>query len=331
MKNQLILLFLFSFFLPQAWSKTNSERLNEINKIERLAFGSCNKHWRTQPMWNEISRKTPDLFLWTGDNIYADDQGIAEIQEAYLFQNKVEAYKNFKAITPIIGTWDDHDYGVNNGGYEYPFKKLSQKYALDFFEEPLESPRRSQEGIFTSYTFGQSGQKVKIILLDNRYFKDIKAGALLGEAQWAWLEQELKKSDASLHLIVSGISILTSKTVHSEEWADYPLEKKRLRELMKASNKPYLYLAGDRHFSAIFSKGDEMEFLSSGMTHVAGKVVRPLIRATYPSPVFILNFGMIDFSWDNSTPVLDLSIGVKNGKSINSTKIKWNKNQWMRI
>jgi alkaline phosphatase D len=36
----------------------------------------------------------------------------------------------------VIGIWDDHDYGVNNGGRESQIKNIAREIYLDFIEEP---------------------------------------------------------------------------------------------------------------------------------------------------------------------------------------------------
>ena len=43
--------------------------------IERIAFGSCAKHWQYQPIWETVVSTQPDLFLFLGDAIYADNDG----------------------------------------------------------------------------------------------------------------------------------------------------------------------------------------------------------------------------------------------------------------
>lgn len=52
--------------------------------------------------------------------------------------------------TQIIGIWDDHDYGINNGDMTYYNKNLTRRLFLDFIEEPEQSPRRKDinEGIY---------------------------------------------------------------------------------------------------------------------------------------------------------------------------------------
>jgi alkaline phosphatase D len=62
----------------------------------------------------------------------------------------------------VIGTWDDHDFGLNDAGKELEGKQTSQKLMLDFLDEPLDSPRRRQEGVYTSYTYGPAGKQIKV-------------------------------------------------------------------------------------------------------------------------------------------------------------------------
>ena len=59
-----------------------------------------------------------------------------------------EDYAEFRKAVPVVGTWDDHDYGENNSGKWYPKKRESQQLLLDFLEDPDHSPRRSREGAF---------------------------------------------------------------------------------------------------------------------------------------------------------------------------------------
>jgi alkaline phosphatase D len=312
-------------------SNANTDKLASIVNLRRLAFGSCNKQFLIQPLWKEIFKQSPDLFLWAGDNIYANTQDEKKISEAYRIQNEVDDYRFFKTFTPVIGTWDDHDFGDNGEDGNYRLKRLSQGYFLDFVDEPLMSPRRLQEGIYTSYLFGQDEQKIKVILLDNRYFKNLEKNdnRLLGSTQWAWLEKEIENSEASLHLIVSGLSIISPGNPSSEEWRDFPKEKARLKRILQAKKIPYLYVTGDKHFSSIFWNHGELEFLSSGMTHNTKPALRPWVRMKYPDPVFQNNFGLIDFSWEGNNPVLTLTIETVQ-RSI-SKRVKWNRNTWIEI
>ena len=72
----------------------------------------------------------------------------------------------------MLGIWDDHDYGTSNGGSDNPRKREVQKLLLDFLDEPAASPRRTQEGVYASYTFGPPGRQMKVILLDVRFHRE---------------------------------------------------------------------------------------------------------------------------------------------------------------
>ncbi len=111
-----------------------------------MVFGSCNRQNLPQPMWEVISEVQPDLWIWLGHNIYGDTDGLSVLREKYDMQANEESYEQLIAQVPVISTWDDHDYGRNDAGKEYPHKKESQQLTLDFFKEPANSPRREQEG-----------------------------------------------------------------------------------------------------------------------------------------------------------------------------------------
>ena len=71
---------------------------------------------------------------------------------------KKAEYKKLKKSTPIIATWDDHDYGMNDVGRHYEKKEQSKKIFLKFFNEPMNSERRKHEGIYTSYMYAVEGK-----------------------------------------------------------------------------------------------------------------------------------------------------------------------------
>jgi alkaline phosphatase D len=44
---------------------------------------------------------------------------------------------------PIIGVWDDHDFGMDNSGKDYVNKDVAKTMFLDFLDEPINSARRN--------------------------------------------------------------------------------------------------------------------------------------------------------------------------------------------
>lgn len=134
-----------------------------------------------------------------------------------------------------------HQQGINDGGGENPLKDLSQDLFLDFLEVPKDHSRRTRKGVYSSHVFGLPPNQVKLIMLDTRYHRDtdfisrlggsksvpgaalIAAflrfvssfvglgynydGDVLHEEQWKWLESQLSKSQADVHVIVSSIQV----------------------------------------------------------------------------------------------------------------------------
>lgn len=258
----------------------------QSGKSMTVAFGSCNRQNLPQPLWDVIALNQPDLWIWLGDNIYGDTHDMNILKEKYQMQKNNEKYKLFASKVPVIGTWDDHDFGKNDAGKHYPHKKESQQLALDFLNVPKESPVREQKGIYSSNSYMVGKKHVKVILLDCRYHRDTLMkdsskqylpnleGDILGEEQWEWLEKQLK-TNADAYIIGSGIQILAEEHPY-EKWANFPAARKRLMDLLVSTKvKGVILLSGDRHigeFSKVQVPGlgfPLYDITSSGLTHSA--------------------------------------------------------------
>lgn len=348
-KNRLAVLFLFAVF-AFASCKTNSsaidpsieknlpekyQELDSSKTLQTIAFGSCNRQDLAQPLWKDILEHEPNLWIWLGDIIYGDSEDADFMKKQYSLQTKVEGYQKLIESTPIIGIWDDHDYGVNDGGKEFAAKKQNEGLLLDFLGVPQNAEVRSREGAYQSYTLGKKGQQVKIILLDSRYFRDktnkLKMGGykpnlegtILGEAQWAWLEKELQNSTAQIHLIANGIQVIPEEH-RFEKWANFPNERQRLFDLIKKSQaKGVILLSGDRHIGEVSKLDIEgmdyplYEFTSSGLTHAYTRFTGEKNRHRVGEVASELNFGVLQIDWGKSIEVKALMRGL-NGKEFNT-------------
>lgn len=254
-----------------------------------VAFGSCNMPEENNPFWDDILAENPDVWIWGGDIVYADTDDMDRLRTIYAKQDSVPGYAELKANIPIIGTWDDHDFGLNDGGTGFAVKKESQQVFLDFMGVPANSERREREGVYAAHLLETSKGMVKVLVLDTRYFRTdlIKDedpnrrykpdtsdhATILGAAQWAWLKNELDSSQADFNLIMSSIQVLSGE--HGfETWGNFPKETEKLETLIAQSGaKGVLILSGDRHISE-FSKKEVsglpyplIDFTSSGLTH----------------------------------------------------------------
>lgn len=289
--------------------------------VSRIAFGSCNKHDLPQPLWQPILSNKPDLWIWLGDIVYADTDNMKVMQRKYEAVKANPGYQALLKTTPVIGTWDDHDYGKNNAGKEYQQKVESQQQLLNFLDEPANSERRQQAGVYTAYTYGTVGKQVKVFLLDTRYHRETpgKNSDLLGEQQWKWLESELKNSKAQINVIVSSIQVLPEQHKY-EKWAKFPKARQRLFDLMaKTKANGVIFLSGDRHFAEISKmKTNSLpyplyEITSSGLTHSWEKLEKEPNQYRQGNFFKELHFGLMEIDW-NSKPV-SLKLQIRDKKN----------------
>ena len=304
--------------------------------IDTIAFGSCNSQNKPQPLWPVIKQEHPDIWIWTGDNVYADTQDPELFRRAYERQLSNLDYVDFiKSVPHVTGTWDDHDYGVNDGGSEFPAKQLAKAELYRFLGVPKSDPSNTRDGVYRSAQYGTGERTVKVILLDTRWFRGPlertsgsnskylanKTGTLLGVAQWRWLEKELKGNTAAVTVIVSSIQLLAQEH-RFEKWANFPNERARLLDLLNdyASGKT-LVISGDRHAAEISAlqlsgwKSPLIDVTSSGLTNVWRRKYEETNSLAITDKVIEPNYGLIRINWDTpEDPVVKVSIKGQDGE-----------------
>ena len=132
--------------------------------------------------------------MWLGDVAYVDNPNnfgpmpTDYIRERLDMTKNAEGYSSLLQKSAIIGVWDDHDFGTNDGGRRFEFKDQNRDIWLDFIDEPSDTERRTQRGtpIHQDYFVTKGDLTVQIILLDNRYENDddsiwYGSGDVLGE------------------------------------------------------------------------------------------------------------------------------------------------------
>jgi alkaline phosphatase D len=307
--------------------------------LSRIAFGSCARQDKPQPIWGPIVATKPDIYLSLGDNIYGDTQDMAVMKKKYDMLAAIPGWQKLTKTCPILATWDDHDYGVNDGGADYPKKDESQQLFLDFFGVAKDSPRRKQKGVYHAETFGPPEKRVQVILLDTRYFRsplkkkavkppfgegpyepssDTKA-TMLGDAQWAWLEEQLKVP-AKVRILVSSVQLVAQD--HGwEKWHNFPHERERLFKLIKDTKAAGIVcVSGDRHLAEL-SMTDAgfgyplYDLTSSGLTEASQKWRKLEVnRHRVATMNWGNNFGLITIDWARSDPLIRLQIRDEDGE-----------------
>lgn len=291
----------------------------------RIAFGGCNMQRLGQGYWEAVAKTKPSLWVWNGDIIYADGMDAATRAGEYKRLKDNAFYKAFRALVPVVGVWDDHDFFADNATGAVAGKKDSQNVLLDFLDEKADSDRRKQEGIYAAYNIGDEEFPVRLLLLDGRYFREApgKTKDMLGDAQWKWLEAQLSDlGKAQAVFVVSGSQILNEDGT-ADKWADYPAARDRLLGLLSDVKVPVLLLSGDRHHAEMTRlewKGRTfVEATSSGLTHWAIKATPNNHRV---GQLYLnRNFGTVDFEKENGKPVITVRLRKINGETVNEYKM----------
>lgn len=250
-----------------------------------IAFGSCLRQWKPAPILDTVRLLEPDAFIFAGDNVYTDT-GLfrfmdepGRIFKAYQQLAKTTEYQALKQSTRLFATWDDHDYGQNNAGAEYPWKQEAKQQFLTFFDIPGDTSMRQRAGIYDVHYLGDGERRIQIVLLDTRTFRgplqqaepnqqcprsrlvatSDRTTTLLGDAQWRWLSNQLKQP-AALRLVVSSIQVIPDQHCY-EKWGNFPHERQRLIDLIRdADAKHTIIISGDRHLGEISRLSDRNTF-----------------------------------------------------------------------
>lgn len=315
--------------------------------VSRIAFGSCADQNKPCPIWGTIANYRPDRLLLLGDNIYSDlvDSQLKpatpeRIASAYADLEKLPDFQKLRTQTKLLAIWDDHDYGNNDAGVEWQHKDIAAKMFHDFVRTPENSELRKQRGIYSSEIVGPPGKRVQFILLDTRYFRtelgkagqplpgfrarpyvpsDSDTATMLGEAQWKWLEQELRKP-AEVRFIASSIQVLSDDHPF-EKWGNFPRERQKLFDVIrKTEASGVILLSGDRHLGDISVDPEAVgyplyDITASGLNQANSGWRRPEPNSLGVAQLAYGNhFGSIEIDWSLSDPLIKLQLRHEDGE-----------------
>ena len=294
----------------------------------KIGIGSCLDQDFPQPIWQPIEEENLDYFIFLGDNVYGDSifENLYKMKRAYSKQEK--PLPDFLDQTDIFAIWDDHDYGKNDGGSDYKYKKLAENLFLDFWNVPINDVRRSREGIYFSENKVFFNRKYKLIFLDTRYFRSQLKGkkgsyqknndessTILGKEQWTWLEKELN-SNFDYLFIFSSIQIIPED--HGfEKWSNFPNDRTKLLKILEKYKDRTILFSGDRHRSGIYKRNGIIEITSSSMNKPGSSFFETdkyLIGETYPQE----NYSVLKILNND----INIDIKDKHGEILNSISLK---------
>ncbi|MEQ9404542.1 MAG: alkaline phosphatase D family protein [Cyclobacteriaceae bacterium] len=326
MKKLSTLLFIFILHAcstPQQTEQTPSSSYT-------IAFGSCSvQDWGDKQLWQEVLNENPDLWIWLGDNIYGDTEDMTVMKSKYDLQKSHPDYQQLISQTDIIGIWDDHDFGANDAGSEYPMKDESRDLLFDFLDVDPDNEAWKRKGAYQSYSYIMNENGVKIILLDTRYYRDSliwekepkrslvnENGGILGEEQWQWFQNELNEEEIDFFIIGSGIQVITQDHDY-EKWSNFPKDRERLLQTVSSIKVPLLFLSGDRHISEVTRLELEnypfplYDLTSSSLTSPWGEESDSPNENREGEIVYPVNFAVMKIDWNEKRPSLRLKFTGK--------------------
>ncbi len=291
-----------------------------------IGVGSCLRQDEPQPIFDAVLADDVDLFVFLGDNVYGDveSEDLSELRAAYAMQAEAPGFSRLRATVPVAATWDDHDYGLNDGGADFFGREQAQRIFEEFWGVPADSERAARPGVYDAVTYGPPGRRVQLILLDTRYFRSPlmptdergavgkerympdpdPAKTMLGEAQWAWLGEVLSE-EAEIRIVASSIQVLADGHGY-EAWRHLPAERERLYGVLRESGASgVVVISGDRHRGGIYRVDGALDYPLFELT--ASSLNAPLATTEEPGPnrlgptYWPANYGAISIDWADRT------------------------------
>lgn len=303
----------------------------------RIGFGSCARQTKPQPIWDAVLAARPELFIFLGDNVYGDTRDMAVLEAQYRLLAGKPGFQRLCAEVPVLATWDDHDYGEDDAGSDYPMKEASRRVFCDFWNEAPDSLRRTRDGIYDAVLLTDGRHRLQILLPDLRFnrtpinrlplgaqeYKDWaeqlarmpgrevpgpyqrnpdSGASMLGARQWTWLEQQLQQP-ADLRILASSLQVVADFPGW-EAWINYAEDHERLLQLIRRHRSHGLFcISGDTHYGEISCLRGHVPYplwdiTSSGLTEVWP--VTPPNSRRIGEVLREANFGMLHIDWHAS-------------------------------
>lgn len=218
----------------------------------RLGFGSC-ADFSDSPIWTRLIEEEVEGMVLLGDTPYIDTTDLPAVRNAYRRFSSIPRLVQAFQVMPFWGTWDDHDFGLNDSDGRLPGKEFTRQGFVEY--RPNRGFGQEDLGVYTSFRRGP----VEVFLLDTRWFArtedswaDPARPTLLGRRQWEWLQAGLKASTATFKLLACGMIWDDKKNRESDDWGTYDYERQALQSWLGAQGiSGVVLIGGDIHVSRL--------------------------------------------------------------------------------
>ncbi len=230
---------------------TTSPKVGEGARFHVAFGGGAGYVPKWEYMWDTIAKFQPQAMLMLGDNVYIDQPEFRLCQDYCYYRRQARPeWRRLVARTPMYAIYDDHDFGDNDciPGPEIE-KPAWKREVWNVFRQNWVNPSygggESQPGCWFDFRIGD----VHFIMLDGRYYRDLKGGSMLGPVQLAWLKETLKGSDGTFKVICSPVPWTANiKPGSKDPWDGYPEEREAIFSFIEDNDIEGVFLvSADRH------------------------------------------------------------------------------------
>ena len=270
----------------------------EVKNAVSMALVSCvdDEHSSNFSFWEDVEQKDPDLLILLGDTPYIDSTGLQYQFQRYREFNEVPQYDRLLKKVPFYGTWDDHDFGLNDTDGNLEGKENARLAFQTYRPNPTFGD--GNEGIYTRFRKGP----VEFFLLDTRWFAGTESSpansdslTLLGKKQWDWLIEGLKASTADFKVLACGmIWNGATRPNKPDHWGAYQYERDSLFSFIgKNKIEGVVLVGGDIHRSRLI-RHDVQELSGYGIYEIISSPMHTGVieSANAPHPGLIFDMGL---------------------------------------
>jgi len=233
-------------------TKDLASKSSRTDSTASICFVSC-VDIEKNPLWDGISDISPDLLCLMGDTPYIDSSDLEVVRQRHREFLNIPGLAEQIGHTPTVGTWDDHDFGRNNGNGRNMLKgkPATRKGFVEY--RAHQQFGTGTEGVYHSVDLGM----VEVFFLDPRYFSqtasspvDSNQTTCFGTEQWTWLLKELKESKAPFKVLSFGSVWQDKKNAEVDDMFTYWYERDALLDFVSEENiAGVVLLGGDIHVS----------------------------------------------------------------------------------
>jgi alkaline phosphatase D len=260
---------------------------NRMTKVTAVLL-SCVKKKDTAPVWVEIEKFKPDLLCLSGDTPYVDTTNLTSVRKKHRDFLMEAPLAKIGKHTSVVGTWDDHDFGRNNGNGASlgAGAKATRKGFVEYRAHA--SNGHNERGVYHKSDLGA----VEIFHLDPRSFSQLEPSPVdpsqitcFGKVQWEWILKSLKESKAPFKVLSMGAIWQDKKNGETDDMFTYWYERDALLDFVKREKIEGVILhGGDIHVSRYLKHPQRVGYdLHDFIVSPGHKSIIPSLNVFHPS------------------------------------------------